>query len=350
MKVTNVQSPHQVKQVTTNETASRAKAVQAFNQAAQTAQVTQVVETHQQPVTQAPIPVDPNKISVEDLSAVQGQNRSTVDTRPATEQTQSTEEKPAQPSTASQEYQLLARKERQLRQQSQQIQQQNKAKEQQWATEKANLEARLAELEKNTISRQRLKEQPFDVLNDEGITYDEITQQAMDNQQKNPRYESYIRKLEAKIQKLEQDGQRRDTEAQESSTRQYKAAITQITTDAKQLIDTDPNFEMIKATNSVKDVVELIEVTYKQDGRVMTVEEAALEVEQYLLDESIKLANTKKVKERIAVKPATTQPSLETQQNKQTQPVKTLTNAASTTRKLSSKERAVLAFRGELKS
>lgn len=352
MKVTTVQSPNHVKQVTTNETAQRAKAVEAFNKASQPASQAQAPVTPQQtPQSQPPIPVNPNSIAPEEMSAVRGQTRNIEDTQePQT--SQSPEPKtPVQndDQSASQQYQLLARKERQLRQQSQQQAQQIKDKEQKWASEKATLEARLAELEKNTISRQRLKDNTFDVLNDEGISYDTVTQQAIDAQNKNPRYESYIQKLEAKIAKLEQDSTRRDTEAQETSKQQYSAAIKQITTDATQLVDTDPNFEMIKATNSVRDVVELIEATYKEEGRVMTVEEAAEEVEKYLLDESIKLANTKKVKDRMTAKPAAKPESQETQVTTQQQPSKTLTNATSSTRKLSNVERAKLAFRGELK-
>lgn len=346
MKVTTVQSPNHVKQVTTNETAQKAKAIEAFNKASQS-QPTEIPQ--QSVVNTAPIPVDPNNISVEELSAVQGQNRTTEETQTTETSTPPESKTPVRNDDQSSAMQLLARKEKQLRQQAQQLQQQTKAKETAWAQEKAALEQRLADLEKNSIPRNRLKERAFDVLEEEGINYDTITQQAIDAQNKNPRYEAFIDKQNERIAKLEQELQRRDTEAKQQTTTQYQAAIKQITTDAKQLVDTDPNFEMIKATGSVRDVVELIEATYKEEGRVMTVEEAAEEVENYLLDESIKLANTKKVKERIGQKPAAAAQSQETQRTPQQQPSKTLTNASSSTRKLSARERALLAFKGELK-
>ncbi len=338
MKVTNVQSPHQVKQVTTNETAAKAKAVQAFNKAAQPAETIQ-----QPPVAAAPIPVNPNAIQPEDLSAITGQNRTVEDT-PAPEAEEQVVETPVQEESASQAMQLLARKEKQLRQQAQQLQQQTKAKEEKWAQEKAALEARLIEVEKNTVSRQRIKDRAFDVLEEEGITYDTITQQAIDAQNKNPRYEAYIQKMEAKIAALEQNLNKRDSDAQEQSTKQYQAAISQIKSDATQLVNSTPDaFVYITATNSVKDVVELIEATYKEEGRVMTVDEAAEEVEAHLKSEY------EKVKMRLEKKNASSTQAPKPQQTLQTQPSKTLTNATSSTRKLSNRERAILAMKGELK-
>ncbi|MDE2106538.1 MAG: hypothetical protein KGL39_55500, partial [Patescibacteria group bacterium] len=106
----------------------------------------------------------------------------------------------------------------------------------------------------------------------------------------------------------------------------------------------------IRATNSVKDVVDLIEQTFKEEGRVMDVEEAANEVENYLLEEIEKLTRIEKLKKRMEAKPAATPKSDEqTPQKKQPQTMKTLTNAASSSRQLSAKERAILAFKGELK-
>ncbi len=80
-------------------------------------------------------------------------------------------------------------------------------------------------------------------------------------------------------------------------------------------------------------------------------EEAAKEIETYLLDEAMKLAGLNKVKQRL--KPAAPQAATEKPPgepaSKQSQAKPTLTNAMSATRPLTPKERAMLAFRGELK-
>lgn len=83
----------------------------------------------------------------------------------------------------------------------------------------------------------------------------------------------------------------------------------------------------------------------------MSVEEAAQEVEDYLADEAWKLAQTKKIKSRYSNSSATNENTgkQSPSPNQQQQPMKTLTNNVSSTRKLSARERALLAFEGKLK-
>lgn len=111
----------------------------------------------------------------------------------------------------------------------------------------------------------------------------------------------------------------------------------------------DPYFETIKQTNSVSDVVDLITATYEKDGILLSVEEAAKEVEDYLVDEAMKLTRIGKIKQRLAASTTAKVSQEQTPAPKKQTQMKTLTNAASTTRQLSAKERAILAFRGELK-
>lgn len=354
MKLTRVDSPMQIKQVTTNETATKAKAVQAFmgNQAAPAPAAAEANP-------QAPIPVNPNQVAPEDVSAITPQvpEANIVASTDSVEETTTPQEAPKdrqedrQKTETSNEFQVLARKERQLRAKFQQEQQALKAKEASFNTEKAALEARIKELEANSISKQRLKERTYEVLTDEGISYDELTQQAIDSQSRNPHYDSYISKLEAKIQALEDKTTQAEKSQAEAQSNQYKAAVKQIETDVITLVKTDPTFETIKATRSVRDVVELIEQTFKEEGRLLSVEEACQEVEDYLVDEATKLASLDKIKRRLAPKPAAQgQADKQTpKQPAQPQPMKTLTNATSSSRTLSAKERAILAFKGELK-
>jgi hypothetical protein len=74
-------------------------------------------------------------------------------------------------------------------------------------------------------------------------------------------------------------------------------------------------------------------------------------VEDYLVDEAVKLANIGKIKKRLSTAPAVpAKTEKQTPTNKQPQTMKTLTNATASTRQLSARERALLAFKGELKS
>jgi hypothetical protein len=86
----------------------------------------------------------------------------------------------------------------------------------------------------------------------------------------------------------------------------------------------------------------------------MTVEEAAQEVENYLLEEALKVQRINKIQQRLKTAapsaPAAKQtPQPQTQQQTQPRETKTLSNSMGTQGRLSARERAMLAFEGKLK-
>jgi len=346
MKLTSVASPHQVKQVTTDNTAAKARAVAKLTQS-----------SAPQQVQQSPVH-NPTNVSPEELSAITPNipapqidaSTTTVETQAeAPSQSQDTQQEPKL-DKASSEYQLLARKERQLRAKFQQEQQKIKAEAGKWQQEKQELQKQIDELRQNTIPRSRLKDQAYQVLEEEGITYDSLTEQAISAQQRNPRYEAYINKLESKLASMEEKITGQEKAAQEAQTQQYQAAVKQIRADVNDLVKSDQNFETIRTMRAQKDVVELIERTFNEEGRLMSVEEAAEEVENYLVDEYSKLAGLEKIKKRLQSSAQARGTDKQTpKQPPQQQPMKTLTNATSSSRTLSARERALLAFKGQLK-
>jgi phosphopentomutase len=120
--------------------------------------------------------------------------------------------------------------------------------------------------------------------------------------------------------------------------------------EASSLVKNDPNFEAIRASGkgAVKQVVQLIERTFDQDGILLTVEEAAQAVEDHLVEEATKLTRIGKIQQRLAANAKTAQKPVQTT-GQSPQASKTLTNTMSTARPLSARERALLAFKGELK-
>jgi hypothetical protein len=142
----------------------------------------------------------------------------------------------------------------------------------------------------------------------------------------------------------EQANSRKSIEQQQAQA--YQQALSQIRAETKNLVNSDPSFEAIKATGSVNDVVELIERTFNEDGKLLTVEEAASAVEEYLTEEATRLSKIGKIQKRLqaaqqsnsAKKPVQEQPQL-----------KTLTNGVGAQKPLNARERALLAFKGELK-
>lgn len=316
---------------------------------------------------QTPIPVNANAISPEDMSAVQTpslHNNSTVEEQSDSEDhsavthdeirqaSKPTEVQEKSEGLSDSQVAILARKERAFRAKTQQQEQALKAERSQWQSEKARLEQRLQELETGYIPKSQLKQHALEALSRGELSYDEITQEVM-----NPidqRTASMLKRLENQVTDLQTKLDNAAKGARDASDHQYQAALKQIRSDVNSLVKVDSSFEMIKATRSEADVVDLIEATYKEDGYVMTVEEAAAEVENYLTEEASKLARLEKIKKRISPPAPTAVKKVEGQtgdtqtprQTQQTQ-MKTLTNANSGSRKLSSRERAMLAFKGE---
>lgn len=236
-------------------------------------------------------------------------------------------------------YAALARQEKAMRGRAQQLKAREdaiKAKEAEYST---------SYVSKSDLAK-RISENPLAVMGEYGLTAEQLTQLALNP----PAPESLeIQKLKAKFEALEGKQSETLTNLEKQQQQAYDQAVNQIRNDAKFLIDADENFETIKETNSVEAVVELIKETFDQTGDILSVQEAAKEVENYLIEEALKMARLKKVAEKLA-------PPIESKQQlipKQNQPLRTLTHTVSaSTKPLSSKDRvqrAILAFKGELK-
>lgn len=351
MKIMPVSSPAAVTQAPAAD--NRAKAIAAFNNAGKAPEAPK-------PQAQETAVADPNHISPEELSAVKAPSTPSDAVQETPEAPQESleadaptqEEKPKE-TKASQEWAKLARQERQLRARAQEQETKFKQREAAITAREAEAQQKSELNQKGFTSLERLKNDPLSVLAEAGVSYDEIANQIINPSKIDPRLQATIDSLKAEIQDLKKGS----TEANERVTRQqqdaYNAAVKQIDLDINSLVNSDPNFETIKFTRSQKDVRELITKTYEKDGVLMTVEDAALEVENYLVDEAVKLNKVEKIKRRLQPQ-ASGNVIQKTAQNAvtktDTQPsMKTLTNAASSTRKLSGRERAMLAFKNELK-
>lgn len=258
---------------------------------------------------------------------------------------------PSEPSPEAKEkalspqYAALARKEKAIRSQVQELRQ----REAQFKAREEAIAAKEAENAKTLELVSRMEKDPLGVLAERGIGYDKLTQLAL-----NPPSEQdqAVSALKAEIAALRSEMGNSKTAYEEQQTSQYKQAVNQIRMDTRNLVATNPDFETIQGTNSVDDVVELIESTFKKDGILLSVEEAAKEVEDYLVEEAMKLTKIKKLQKRFAPTPPAPAKTLEAakaQQDSKQPQMKTLTNSVGVQRPLSAKERAILAFKGELK-
>lgn len=352
MKISPVTGPGAVQDKSTPESVRTARAIQAFQNAAKPAPT--------QGNAQETLVADPNNVSAEELSALNvstqaPESTDESDVNTVDEATVEPKEEKKEDPALSRQFAQLARQERALRAKAQQQDQSYKARE-------AALDAREKALgekptfdPKDYISRSRLQQDALGVLEAEGISnYEQLTERAVSRVPVDPILNETIQALKAQIEELKGSVSKSSEDYQAQQQAQYQTALKQIETEARALVRANPEeFEAIAKTGTIRQVVKLIEDTYNKDGVLMSVEEAAQEVENYLVDENFKMSTSiQKIQKRMDAANASRQQSdVKTQaNNKQTQGMKTLTNSASSSRQLSSKERAILAFKGELKS
>lgn len=330
--------------------ASRARAVAAFNAAATSSPTPP--QSQQHPVS------NPTQVSPEEMSAI-APKASTAEKQVQSDSTETSSEEPKAATTPAKEeptlssqYAVLARKEKALRAKVQSQELAIRSKEAAIAEREAAIKAKEAEYQTNYIPKSKLSDDTLATLLEAGITYDQITQMALNQSQaQDPATKLAIQRLEAQVKAQAEAVENAKKQQEDSVKNQYSEALKQIRYDATALVKTDNSFEMIRETNSIGDVVDLIERTYKEDGVILTVEEAAQLVEDELVEQVSKYARVSKIQQRLQPKPpkeAEAPKSPVQQSNSQQSQLKTLTNAVGSTRPLTARERALLAFENKL--
>lgn len=234
--------------------------------------------------------------------------------------------------TLSPKFAALARKEKAMRQEAMK----QKAERDAWMAEKAKYE-------QEYIPRSGLKEAALQALRAGQIPYDDFAQEALKDD-----FNPTIAKLQAEIAELKGEQNKFKVDNEQKAKNEYQAAVNQIRNDVKILVSSNTEFEMVNALDQSESVVALIEETFKEEGRVMTIEEAAKQVEDYLLEEANKILKIEKVKSKMA--PQETAQATQKLPDTQKPQIKTLTNATTVaTKPMSSRERAIAAFKGQLK-
>lgn len=329
MKIAPLAAPSSSTPVSTPVADGRARAIASLNAA---------MNANAQPVPNA------TSISPEEMGAIRQSSSGSQDNGdPSATAMSEVPETKAKEDPLSSHYATLARKEKALRAQVQQF----NAEKAKFESERTN-QPKQQEIDLSKyIDRERLKADPLSAFEEAGLSYDDLTEQVLARQSMNtdPRILRQMAQMQEQI-KAAQDELKATKDAQaEGQQQSYQQAVNQIRGEASKLVFTDPAYEMIKTTNSISDVVELIEATFKEEGTLMTVEEACQQVEDHLLEEAIKLTKIGKLQQRLSQ--STAKPATDTKQPQQTGS-KTLTNTMSTQPRMSARERAILAAEGKL--
>ncbi len=187
------------------------------------------------------------------------------------------------------------------------------------------------------IDLARLKAEPLSVLQEAGITYDQLAQSILSQQQGvSP---EQFRAVQAELQAIK-DGLKQELANRDQASRQE--AVKAMTTEAQAAVASGDEFELVRETRSVPDAIRLIERIYDQTGEVKDVRWALAEIENELVKDILKVAGLKKVQGQM--QPQAQAPA----QAPQSRPaMRTLSNRDTASAPMSAKQRAVAAFWGQ---
>ncbi len=234
------------------------------------------------------------------------------------------------------QFAALARKEKALRRQQTEFEAAKKAFDAMKASSGTDLSG--------YVPKDRLKTEFWQVANEIGMTPDDLTKLFAEAPNQS---DLTVQKLLTEVEALKQSQSQTKTQLEEKQKQEYEQAVSQIRTDAKLLVDSDDRFETIKALGQEEAIVSLIEETFNAGNGLLSIEEAASSIEDYLVEEAMKMSALNKVKQKMA--PAAAVPQ-QKQSNFQKQPMQTLSHANTPSAKpMSKRERAIAAFKGQLK-
>jgi len=188
----------------------------------------------------------------------------------------------------------------------------------------------------------KLKANPLSVLQEAGVTYDQLTEAILNNQSGiTPELQALKTEMKALKDELETKFTTRDELAEQQVLSDIKKEAIAITAEGEQ-------FEAIREAKAQKEVVKLIHRTWKKTGEVLDVAEAAELVENQLIEEALPFTKLKKVQSRLTPTPATAAQT-PAQPKANTKVMRTLTNRDSASTVMSKRDRAIAAMNGTLK-
>lgn len=243
------------------------------------------------------------------------------------------------PDDASNKLAEMAKREKAIRMQSREM----AAIKQEMAKREADFKALQEELERERGFKTKLKTSTWDALLEAGLTPEEATT-AFLNQPSEENIE--LRQLRAELAALKSEQQAFKESSQKAQEQSYSQAKKQIEAEVTNLVKGSESYEFIDKMNAAQQVVDYIESVYQESGQLLDTATAAEHVEEFLMEEALKIAEIKKLKAKLLPQD-TPAPTV----NAGSQ-VKTLSNQMNSGSKpLSAKERrerAIAAFKGQL--
>lgn len=159
----------------------------------------------------------------------------------------------------------IARREQRFRQQQQELEK-----------EKAELAAQKAEIEQLRAMKQKLAAKDYSGL--EGLVdYNDYSQYQLNKINGSDPVKEELTKLQTKVTEIEK-------KAQDNLEKQYQAAVEERRIAAKTLVDSSDQFPRIKKAQATEAVVQHILDTWEHDSKELSIDQAAKEVEEILIE------------------------------------------------------------------
>lgn len=263
----------------------------------------------------------PESMSVEGMSGLmeQGQEQQAPIQESAThaqDQQVENSKKPLDEKLSS-KFAALSRKEKMLKQQESAFKQQESMFKQQQSEFQKQLDAIKAENEKLKAEyeqyRTGVRKNPLKKLQEEGYDFDKLTEMQLNDQNPTPEmllerakqelesgYKSEIEKMRAEFAEKEklaaEAAEKAELEAQEEIKQNLQQEIKLFTT------QNADQYELINLNNAHSAVYDVIEHFYEQNGRILSVQEAADFTEKYFEEAANELLKAKKLNRQQPVK------------------------------------------------
>ncbi len=172
----------------------------------------------------------------------------------------------------------IARKEQAFRQREQALKEREKA-----------IEARLLDADKFGKLKEKISAKDFSEAEALGLSYEDYTKYVLEKQEGEDPKEARIRALEERLAAKEKD-------EETSAANQYEETIGEYKKEIAKLVSLDPEFSSIKELKREDAVLQLILDAFEADGEELTVNEAARQIEDYLVDYGKKFTSLPKFK------------------------------------------------------
>lgn len=137
--------------------------------------------------------------------------------------------------------------------------------------------------------RARIKTDPITLLGEEGLTVDQM----IDLQAKQPTAEAQ------KLTALEQRMAKQDEDRAAEQKRNYEAARTQVLSDVKEIVNSGPEFEIMKALGIEEEALKRIEETYKTKSIIPDYATVCKEIEAEYLPLAVEIAKLASVQKAM---------------------------------------------------